>query len=105
MLVGPLPVQAKAVRTRRDTTRPFLFSTVRGFEEVSMSGRVFVLSHPRMAGHLKIIAIGGFQSPTNAALDDMVEPDCQVLFHIMAGRPGEVSRRTWYELRYCLAGC
>jgi len=67
-----------------------------------MSGRVFVVSHPRMAGHLKFIAIGGFQSPTNAALDDTVEPDCQVLFHIMTGRPGEVSRRTWYELRYCL---
>jgi hypothetical protein len=67
-----------------------------------MSGRVFVVSHPWMAGHLKIIAIGGFQSPTDAALDDAVDPDCQVLFHIIAGRPSEVSRRTWYELRYCL---
>jgi hypothetical protein len=66
-----------------------------------MSGRVFVLSHPWMEGHLKIIAIGGFQSPTDAALDDAVDPDCQVLFHIIAGRPSEVSRRTWYDLRYC----
>jgi hypothetical protein len=66
-----------------------------------MSGRVSVVSHPWLAGHLKIIAFGDMQSPTDAALDDAVDPRCQVLFQIIAGRPAEVSRRTWYELRYC----
>jgi hypothetical protein len=70
------------------------------FEEVSMSGRVFVVSHPWLAGHLKIIAFGGMPSPTDAALNDAAEPRCHGLFHIIVGRPGEVSRRAWYELRH-----
>ncbi|QIE22948.1 hypothetical protein [Caballeronia sp. SBC2] len=65
-----------------------------------MSGRVFVVSHPWLAGYLKIIAFGGTPSPTDAALNDAAEPRGPVLFHIIVGRPGEVSRRAWYELRH-----
>ncbi|MGY6255548.1 hypothetical protein ACXIVK_18970 [Paraburkholderia caledonica] len=66
-----------------------------------MSGRVFVVSHPRLAGYLKIIAFGGIPLPTDATLYDTADPDCQVLFHVVVGRPNEVSRRAWHELRYC----
>ena len=58
------------------------------------------MSHPRLAGHLKIIAFGGPPSPTDAALDGTAAPGCRVLFHIVVGRPSEVSRRAWHELRY-----
>jgi len=66
-----------------------------------MSGRVFVVSHPRLAGYLKIIAFGGIPLPTDTALDDTADPNCQFLFHVVVGRPSEVSRRAWHELRYC----
>ncbi|BCG04726.1 hypothetical protein PPGU19_092940 (plasmid) [Paraburkholderia sp. PGU19] len=66
-----------------------------------MSGRVFVVSHPWLAGHLKIVAFGNLQSTTDAALDDVIDARSEVLFDLIAGRPTEVSRRAWYELRYC----
>lgn len=65
-----------------------------------MSGRVLVVSHPGLAGHLKIIAFGGAPLPTDAALDDAADPRSEAFFHIIVGRPGEVSRRAWYELRH-----
>lgn len=64
------------------------------------SGRVLVLSHPELAGYLKIVATGG-EEPSGEEGGITTGSQCKPVFHIIVGRPGEVSRRAWHELRHC----
>lgn len=97
MQLQACPTTVSAGEHQCGRTCQFRAQRVRG---VSMGGRVSILGHPHRAGQIRIVAIDGTPS-RNATGDIATGPGSKALFHVLARRPGEVSRRTWHALRYC----